>query len=198
MFALTSVLFLMRITFVSVAVPALLMTSYSLGNSIQPPVGHTGAAGEQDCSACHKNGPVNPDTGSLTLQGMPDRYWPGQRYGLTVILSYPGMDRAGFQLSARFSDGPDKGGQAGSFTMQDDRAQVVADQTSEIQYVQHSEPGLVLTAPAETSWRFVWQAPVRSNIAVVFNAAVNGANYDDSEFGDAVFLHSWKVEGQRP
>ena len=157
----------MRIEFATAAAFVLLMANPSLGNSIRPPVGHTGAAGEQDCRACHMGGPVNPDTGRLTLEGVPDRYMPGQRYVLTVTLIYPDMDRAGFQLSARFPDGPGKSGQAGNFLGQNNRVQVVADQTSEIQYVQHSEPGLDLTAPAEASWRFVWQAPNRSAAAVV-------------------------------
>jgi len=176
----------------------LLIANPTLGNSIQPPVAHTGAAGELDCRACHMDGPANPDTGRLILDGLPDRYIPGQRYVLTVTLMYPHMERAGFQLSARFPDGPSKGEQAGGLVGQDNRVQVVVDQTNEIQYVQHSEAGMDLTAPAEASWRFVWQAPDRFDAAVVFNASGNGANYDDSEFGDAVFLLTQHVAGLGP
>jgi len=176
----------------------LLIASPALGNSIQPPTAHTGAAGELDCRACHMDGAMNPDTGRLILKGLPDRYIPGQVYMLTVTLMYPHMERAGFQLSARFPDSPSKGKQAGALVSQDDRVQVVTDQTNEIQYVQHSEAGMDLTGPAEVSWRFVWQAPDMFDAAVVFNASANGANYDDSEFGDAVFLLTRHVAGVDP
>ncbi len=144
------------------------------------------------------DGPVNPDSGRLSLDGVPSRYVPGQRYVLSVTLLYPEMDRAGFQLSTRFLDGSSKGLQAGRLMSENNRVLVAADQTNAIQYVQHSGQGLDLAAPATASWRVVWQAPDRSDATVVFNAAVNGANYDDSEFGDAVFLLTRQVMGPRP
>ena len=40
-------------------------------------------------------------------------------------------------------------------------------------------------------WRLCWRAPVGAAAsAVVFHAAANAADYDDSELGDRVFVAS--------
>ena len=188
----------MRIGSTAAALVVLLTSNSGLGNSIRPPAGHTGAAGEQNCQACHSDGPLNPDAGRLALEGLPTRYTPGQRYRLTVTLIYPKMDRAGFQLSTRFQNRSGKGEQAGELTSEDDRVEMVTDQENPIQFVQHSALGVELTATDQASWHFIWQAPGTNTGTVVINAAANGANYDDSEFGDAVFIQSWTVTGTPP
>ncbi len=76
----------------------------------------------------------------------------------------------------------------------DARVDLTEDGASKVTFAHHSEQGLTLTAPGHASWHFIWKAPLEAVGPVVFNAAVNGANYDDSEFGDAAFVRAWTVE----
>ena len=150
--------------------------------------GYTGGFGEQDCRECHMDTPNG--AAQITLNGLPERYQAGRRYSLTLTFTYAAMERAGFQLAARFKDSS----QAGRLMADGARVELSENVTSGLTFAHHSEQGLTLSAPGHASWHFIWHAPSEADGPVVFNAAVNGANYDDSEFGDAAFVRAWTVE----
>jgi hypothetical protein len=157
------------------------------GNSLAyrdgPPPGFSSGFGEDHCQACHFGDKVNPNPGSLSISA-PRRYSPGQTYTVTVTLTRPGMTIGGFQLTARFEEG---GAQAGALSLADgdqDRLKVSTDRG--VQYAYHLRPGTQLTAPDVVRWTLRWTAPAGSG-SVLFNAAANAANADETQFGDFVY-----------
>lgn len=147
-----------------------------------PPPAHTGGFGEPNCTACHFENPVNDPGGRLRLRGLPDPYEPGKRYEIEVVLARPGLERGGFQLSARSSAGT----QAGILLF--DKHSSAVDSLAGVQYVRHTDMGSVPPSPDSIAWRIAWQAPDAGVDSVVFNVAANAANDDNSEFGDFIYV----------
>lgn len=56
----------------------------------------------QNCTACHR---FESGTGSVTLQGMPDRYQSGRTYELSVLIADADQRGAGFQVSVEGDSG---------------------------------------------------------------------------------------------
>lgn len=158
-----------------------------------PPPAHTGGFGEPSCDRCHFDGPIDTAPGSLSVAG-PATYQPGERYELTVGLRRPDLTRGGFQLAARYAAGSAAGGQAGSLRANDARVNVVTtENATAIQYAQHSALGTRADESGALAWTVVWDAPTDPRGPVIFHAAANASNHDDSEFGDHIYLDSLTV-----
>lgn len=153
-----------------------------------PPPGRTGGFHEASCHECHVSGPLNDSTGSLTIDSLPSSYEPNRDYRLTVVLTRPGMLRAGFQLAVRIQDGV--GRQAGDLAPTDDRTTLHPLAVRPIQYLQHTRKGAALTAQDTARWSFTWRAPAGLR-PVAFHVAANAANDDDSPFGDFVYTREF-------
>lgn len=149
-----------------------------------PPPGHTGGFGEPSCHVCHIGSDVNAFGGSVRIEGLPEAYAPGETYVLTVVLRADETVSAGFQLSARYADGPGRGRTAGVLASTDVRALVVESETG--RYLQQSEAGAPAPSPDGSSWSGTWQAPSEAG-PVAFHVAANSGNGDDSPLGDLVF-----------
>ncbi len=148
-----------------------------------PPPGFTGDFGEPTCVTCHMDAPVVADAPGLVLHGVPDRFEPGRTYLITVSLHDEELEAGGFQLSARTSGGS----QAGRWRSKDARARVVYDSVTNVAYAIHTVEGAEPIAPDSARWTLAWTAPDSSGDSVVFSAAANAANGDDSSFGDRIF-----------
>lgn len=144
------------------------------------PPGVTGGFGEPTCVQCHFDGELNAAGGSLAIDGLPERYTPGETYRLIVRLRHAEAAAAGFQLSARTADGA----QAGVLAAPSHYAQVQAG-SGGVQYAGHTEAGSAPTAPGVAEWTVEWTAPAAG--AVTVHAAANAANGDRSQFGDHVY-----------
>lgn len=149
-----------------------------------PPPAHTGGFGEPTCHACHFDGELNDAGGSLNLLGLEQGYKKGAVRDIEVLLAREDMSRAGFQLSVRFSEGDLKGKQAGQFVASDSRLMI--DTQDGIQYIRQSEAGTARSVSDSVVWHIQWRSP-DSDGSVIFHAAANAANGDDSEFGDAIY-----------
>jgi hypothetical protein len=158
-----------------------------------PPPGFSSGFGEDNCQACHFGDSVNIRPGRLSISA-PERYSPGETYPVTVTLTRPGMKVGGFQLTARFAE---RGAQAGTLTIAEgdrDRMKVQADRG--VQYAHHQRAGAQLTAPDVVRWTLRWTAPAGGGGgAVLFNAAGNAANADESQFDDFVYTASARSRG---
>lgn len=162
----------------------LALTAYKNG----PPAASTGGFGERSCHACHQDNPLNDPGGSLRIAGVPDAYTPGHTYRLTVTLAREGMERGGFQISARFASGENKGKQGGVWNLLDSRARKIAsDDDPALEFVQHTAAGTRAPAPGSNSWSVEWKAPA-SAAPVQFHAAGNASNDDDSALGDFIYV----------
>jgi len=150
----------------------------------------TGGFGEQTCHLCHLDNPLNAPGGAVTIDGVPPTFKPGQTYPLTVTISRQGLRRGGFEIAARFISGKQKGRQAGTWHLQDARAQLIPGAVDKaLTFVQHNQTGSRATAPGANSWTIEWTAPsgpVPS--AVQFNVAANASNNDDSPLGDYIYV----------
>jgi hypothetical protein len=96
----------------------------------------------------------------------------------------PGVRIGGFQLTARFEKG---GAQAGALApAEGDGERVKVSTDRGVQYAYHLRAGTRLTATNTVRWTLRWTAPSGSG-SVLFHAAANAANEDDSQFGDFVY-----------
>jgi hypothetical protein len=146
------------------------------------PPGTTGGFGEPTCVMCHMGSELNDPAGSLTIEGLPERYTPGQAYRLIIRLRRPQMAAAGFQLSARTA----AGAQAGTLAVPAGATAVKVETAAGILYAGHTEPGSRLPTPGAAEWRVLWTAPSTAG-SVTFSAAANAADDDRSPMGDYVY-----------
>lgn len=160
-----------------------------------PPPGHTGGFGEPTCQSCHSEYPLDVE-GTLSVEGLPERYAPGDTYAVTVVLRSTGMARAGFQGAVRFAEGERSGRQAGTLQALDARLQVVTDSLSGVQYVQHRIGGTDVPDPEVVTWTFAWTAPAAHG-PVAIHLAANSANGDDSPFGDLIYTAERRIDVRR-
>ena len=157
----------------------------------------TGGFGEQSCHLCHLDNPINAPGGSLTLDGVPAAYAPGQKYNVTVTIAREGLRRGGFEIAARFASGKLKGKQAGVWRPTDAREQLIpgaVDKT--LIFVQHNLAGSRVQSTGANSWTIEWTAPAAAG-PVQFNVASNASNNDDSPLGDYIYLKSARSVPQK-
>ncbi len=158
-----------------------------------PPVGHTGGFGEPTCATCHFDGDLNDPAGKLVLTGVPAAYSPGTTYTLTLTLTRPGLEAGGFQLTARYATGEEAGRAAGELTPVDNGVGVTVDPASGVSYVHHRPAGTVPAAPGTMRWQIEWTAPAGGG-PVVFHAAANASDGDQSPFGDWIYTTSEETQ----
>jgi hypothetical protein len=148
------------------------------------PPGFSGGFKEDSCHACHFDAEPNAGPGRVTLEGVPARFAPGERYTVTVILRHPGMKLAGFQLAARFKDG---GAQAGTIAADPaDAERVGVEMQGGVQYAGQKKAGAAAATGDAAQWTVVWTAPKEGG-AVTFHVAANAANGNESTGGDVVY-----------
>jgi hypothetical protein len=153
-----------------------------------PPPGRTGGFGEPTCQECHQGNALNQAPGQLTIIGLPASYQSNVMYELTVVLTRPGMQIAGFQLAVRMHDR--RGRQAGELAPGDDRSSIPAPSFAPVQYLQQSRPGAGLTSQDSSQWRFTWRAPEGLG-PVVFHIAANAGNGDNSPLDDFIYKREY-------
>lgn len=147
--------------------------------------GHSGAPGQDDCSACHFAGANPTEYSGLVLEGLPDSVSAGKRYELVLKLSDPEGRVGGFQLYAASDNFGELEPGEGQKTLE----QTDANGAQKI-YVTHAHPAA--TEPHKNGeqvaqWRFHWTAPEELNELMFYIAAVAGDG-DDSPVGDNVYL----------
>ncbi len=141
----------------------------------------TGGFGEDTCHSCHFDYPLNYNEAGLRTEGLPDQYDSGNTYVIKIIADRPDLEKAGFQLAARFENGT----QAGSFSLTSDSLQFTESVPDSIQYIQHSPMGTDTPNNGPMKWTVRWTAPEEAR-EIVLHLAVNVANGDASEFGDYI------------
>jgi hypothetical protein len=151
------------------------------------PPGFSGGFKEDSCHACHFHEAPNSGPGRLTIDGVPARFDAGAQYTLTITLTRPGMKRAGFQLAARFKD---SGAQAGTLVSGAGEGDRVGIGTQDgVQYAGQKQAGAPVDGADGAKWTITWTAPA-SGGPVVFHAAANAADGNDSADGDFVYTAS--------
>lgn len=160
-----------------------------------PPPGFSGGFGEQSCHACHFTGDVNEAPGRLTVEGVPEAYQAGESYPLVITLTRPEMALGGFQLSARFEDDGTQAGELAPAAGEEARVQVSVDR--DVQYAYQADAGSTPASPDTLRWSVVWTAPDGDG-TVVFSAAGNAADGDETAEGDYVYTASITSPPEHP
>ncbi len=160
---------------------------------IGPPPGHTGGFGEPTCRICHEGEALNAFGGRVSILGLPDQWVGGARYVLTVALEAPETSAAGFQLSARFAEGPDRGRAAGEFVALSPRVTVTSGETGQ-PYAHHTQDGSRPPDDTGSTWLVEWTAPA-AGAPVVFHVAANSGNGDNSPLMDLIYVAERTVLG---
>lgn len=159
-----------------------------------PPPAHTGGFGEPSCHSCHFDNPLNGPETSLSLDGLPERFEPGETYVVSIRVNREGMRAAGFQAATRFFAGADSGKQAGKLRLANDEDPILVSSLDGIEYASHAESALDPGTP-QREWLLEWVAPTRPD-RVAFHTAANAANGDESELGDFIVLTSRILEAE--
>jgi hypothetical protein len=155
----------------------------------------TGGFGEANCHQCHLDNPIDAPGGRVTLEGVPAVFEREREYKITVTLTRAGVERGGFEIAARFAEGPNRGKQAGTWHVEGGRLQTIASQTDPaLIFVQHTTAGTKADTPGTISWAMTWTAPARNDSPVIFNVAANASNDDASPLGDFIYLGSITVD----
>ena len=158
----------------------------------------TGGFGEQSCRLCHNDNPLNAPGGTLVLDGVPASFVPGRTYPITITIQREGLRRGGFEIAARFAGGKQKGRQAGTWRIADNRAQFIPGAVDKsLTFVQHTLLGSRTPTPGSNAWSIEWQAPAGATSPVQFNVAANASNNDDSPLGDFIYLKSVRTAPAR-
>jgi hypothetical protein len=146
------------------------------------PPGFTGGFGQPTCAQCHF---ADQDDRAVrvVVEGAPEAYTPGALYRLTVRVEDGAMRAAGFQLAARFADGPEEGRTAGTLRPVGPGVAAVLD-GSGVLYAGHDAPRLAEDGAAV--WTVEWQAPAAPAHTVALHLAALAADGDGSQFGDVV------------
>jgi Reeler domain len=158
----------------------------ALASASGPAPSNTNAPGENNCTACHVDFPVNSGSGSVKLSGIPRIYFPGQHIPVTVTTSQKDGVVYGFQLTAVDS----LGRAAGTWTLNDMiQTQMVEGFVGQDlrQYVEHTFAGIVPIAFGSKSWTVTWNAPSQPIGLVRFHAAGNAANGNGETDGDFIY-----------
>lgn len=148
---------------------------------------YTGGFGEQSCHSCHFDYDLNQPEGGLSISGINETFEAGQDYKITLSVKREDMNRAGFQMTARFEDGF----QAGQFELHENLT-TTPNIDNDISYLQHAV-GKVEAENGKKKWQITWTAPDQTDQPVIFNIAANAANGDASAFGDWIYLKEIKT-----
>ena len=73
----------------------------------------------------------------------------------------------------------------------DERVEILAGEEGSVRYAVHTREGLRPTAPDTAEWRVLWRVPAAgTGDTLFFHLAANAADYDDSEFGDVIYIRT--------
>ncbi|HZG00449.1 MAG TPA: choice-of-anchor V domain-containing protein [Chitinophagales bacterium] len=151
-----------------------------------PKAGKTGAPLEGTCanSTCHEDSDSGNGDVFMTFSGG-NAYSPGTTYDITVKVSDPEATRFGFELTAL--NGANQ--KAGDLVMLDPLRQAFPTDGAVPgrQYISHKN------ADGDSTWTFSWIAPATSVGDVTFYYAGNGANNNDEQDGDHIYLNSTTI-----
>lgn len=149
---------------------------------------------EESCHACHFHAAPNASPGSVTIDGVPATFAPGERYAVTITLRRAGMKLAGFQLTVRAADSGAQGGAIAPGPADTERVKV--ETQSGVQYAGHKKAGTAVD-DAVATWTVVWTAPTGGG-PVTVHVAANAADGNESVEGDFVYTATAPSAPQKP
>ncbi len=154
------------------------------------PTGNTGAEGST-CRNCHGGNPLNASGGSVTIDGLPSTYTPGQTYNFTVKINHGNSDRKrwGFAVKAVTSTNPTV---AGTFSENNPNA-LISDGE-----IGHSNAPTTTSSNTYTFNNLSWTAPANPSsnsdaTNIIFYVIGNAADGVTGMPGDFIYTTTQTV-----
>jgi uncharacterized protein (TIGR03437 family) len=167
------------------------LASAAYANSDGAPEGHTGAPGEQTCTACHL-GTANSGRGRVRVEFPTNGYTPGQKSRMRVIVEDPTAIRWGFELTARL----ESNSRTTAGTLASSDGNTLVNSGGGLQWITHTTAGTRRGVTGSAAFEFDWTAPATDLGAVVFYAAGNAANGNGTNAGDNIYTTSLRVAAE--
>lgn len=155
--------------------------TYVYTNSMQPPLGRTGAPQEGTCGAsgCHGVA-ANTGSGSVTIDiGNTTAYAAGQTYDITVTVADATKSRFGFEMTALSSTGTS----VGNFVESSSNISISTSSANDRQYIHHQS----LPVTSSGVFSFQWVAPDSNVGNITFYVAGLAANGNQAMTGDLLY-----------
>lgn len=143
--------------------------------------GQPGNTGTCSDVGCHNTFAVNSGPGSVSINA-PDTYVPGETVMITVSMEQSGINRFGFEISAKNAEGA----HVGSWVLGPNTRKTIGNSN----YLTHS----VIT---ESSWTFGWASPIDPQ-DVTFYVGGNAADGKFDAANDHVYTTSKAIEPHAP
>ena len=151
-----------------------------------PPLAHTGAPGENNCTRCHTGTFLNGGAGEISIEG-PLGYEPGVTYELEVRIVDPTAVGWGVELTVLDADSDSA---VGTLVATASNTDVRSSGVRE--YLAHTLPG---SGGQTFAWLFNWTAPNEDVGDVIFYAAGNASNgFSAFDGKDQIYTSSTLVE----
>jgi hypothetical protein len=167
----------------------LFVTAVAYAKITGPDAGYTNAPGDLgNCTSCHDTfHDPNVGPGSVSMNGVPAVYTPGQQYTVSVIVQQRNRQRFGFQLTALDQNG----NKAGTLESLSSETQVNPETgAGGRQYIEHTDLGTFPNGVASRTWQVRWTAPSTDIGTVRFWFAGNAANGDGTNQNDYIYTSS--------
>ncbi len=167
----------------------LFVTAVAYAKITGPDAGYTNAPGDLgNCTSCHDTfHDPNVGPGSVSMNGVPAVYTPGQQYTVSVIVQQRNRQRFGFQLTALDQNGS----KAGTLESLSSETQVNPETgAGGRQYIEHTDLGTFPNGVASRTWQVRWTAPSTDIGTVRFWFAGNAANGDGTNQNDYIYTSS--------
>lgn len=170
-----------RIAVFWLAVGVWALVAFKTSHSNQPPVGYTGAPGDNGtCRSCHSGGTGTP-TISLTINGQtPTTYIPGgPSVPVQVTVGHGSASVYGFQVTVLSSQAGQENAPNQGLSTTGAIGVVLQTGAGGRKYVGHNP------ASATGSWTFSWTPPAANVGPITWYIAANAANGNGATSGDA-------------
>lgn len=137
----------------------------------------------EGCLACHLGAPVATESEGLAIEGLPKKPAATQSYALTITLTDPELQNAGFLLRVAAT-----GGAPGTLESGDGRTETNG------ALARSTFDGATPAEPGRAEWQIQWTAPASIEGPLRFDLLGNAGNWDLSPLGDRLHRRSFSIE----
>lgn len=172
-----------------------LVSTFSLTYTNNPPAARTGAPGESSCTSCHSGTAVTSGTDYNNLEisttMVNDEYVPDSTYEITIEYTESGKSKFGFSTTAlKASDNTPAGDFALLSTTTTGLATATVNSRTR-EYVHQKSSGTA--GSGKIDWTFEWKAPSKNEGDVKLYVALNSSNSNSNTSGDKIVLKNFTI-----
>jgi len=137
----------------------------------------------EGCLACHLGAPVTTESEGLAIDGLPRKPMPGRAYALSITLTDPALQNAGFLLRIAAVTGS-----PGTLVATDGKTETTG------ALARSTFDGATPAEPGTAHWQLEWTAPEPIEGPLRFDLWANAGNWDLSPLGDRLHRRSFELD----